>query len=71
MLKAESTFLKDNAGHLRAWDNGSFAVGWFGGVELAGEVWGRDDVGGGWAVGFFDFDTEDVAGAEHVAGEED
>jgi len=38
---------------------------------IAGEVRGGDQVGGGWILGFFDFDAEDVAGAEHVAGEED
>src|SRR5882757_388169 len=60
-----------NNGHLLTWDDGAFAVGWFLGVELACEVGRGDYVGGGWVVGFFDFDAEDVAGAEHVAGEED
>src|SRR5260370_5436660 len=51
----------------RAWRS----IGWFLGVEFACEVGGGDDFSGGWVVGLFDFDAEDVAGAEHVAGEED
>ena len=50
-----------------------WCCGWcgFDWVVLAGEVWSGDNVGGWWVVGFFDFDAEDVARTEHIAGEED
>jgi hypothetical protein len=45
--------------------------GGFGGVELRGELRTGDDFGGVGVGGFVDLDAEDVAGAEHIAGEED
>src|ERR1700679_1582501 len=52
-------------------DHGSLAVGWVGRIELPRQVGGRYDVVGGWVVSLRDFGTEDVAGAEHVAGKDD
>ncbi len=41
------------------------------GLNLRARSGVDDDVGGGRILGFLHFDAEDVAGAEHIAGEED
>jgi hypothetical protein len=43
----------------------------FGGVDFFAQLWGGYDVGSWRVDGFLDLDAEDVAGAEHVAGEDD
>lgn len=61
-------------GHPDLWLEASFFCrGWcgFDGVVFAGKVGRGLDVGCGWVDGLCNFDAEDVAGAEHVAGEED
>src|SRR5713101_6175824 len=44
---------------------------WFGGRELSSKLRRGTDVRGLWIGGLLDFSAENVAGAKHVAGEDD
>src|ERR1700738_1229613 len=54
-----------------SWLFGSGGGGWLGGVELCRQLRCGLEFGGFRVDGFVDFYRDDVAGAEHVGGEDD